>query len=126
MNRKEAILAMLDGKKVCQKEYPSSYFYYNDLRGFVFCSRSGVETKLVDAINKVDGYELYEEPKKKVKKKVTLYRYTYRTKNHAGNDGFDQSGWSKNSWEEFNKFLFGSLRTLLKTESKEVEYEAEE
>lgn len=57
---------------------------------------------------------IYEEPKPK--KKVTLYRYTYREDN--GPD-IEQTNWVSYGFKEGWSNHF----TLLKTESKEVEYD---
>lgn len=66
------------------------------------------------AFNCPQHWSIYEEPKPK--KKVTLYRYTYREDN--GPD-IEQTSWCSYGFKEGWSHHF----TLLKTESKEVEYD---
>ena len=61
MNRKEAVLAMLEGKKVTHKDYrnyPHSYNFFSGLIGFKFYDPNIGRTHTEYALNLVDGYEL--------------------------------------------------------------------
>ena len=60
MNKKEAIQAMLDGKKVAHDTY-DKLEYYMCFNGEEFVSGDGVEVSVLGWF--VDGWNIYEEPK---------------------------------------------------------------
>ena len=66
MNTKEAIQAMLDGKKVYRKAWGSGYFYFDGA-----CFRTEDE-ELIMADFSGNGWEIYEEPKKQT---VTIEKW---------------------------------------------------
>ena len=62
MTKKEAIRAMLDGKKVKHEgDHGEGYWSYNG--AFLFNGKNNSPSAMVN-----EGWEIYQEPKKKVKK----------------------------------------------------------
>ena len=70
MNKKEAIKAMLDGKKVRRRYWPEDKYLVMNERGVIVDEDNSNED-----INLAAFYvwEIYEEPKKK----VTMYKFAY-------------------------------------------------
>ena len=62
MTLKEAVLAMLDGKKVRHSShFKDSFMYFVSGEGFLY--RSGSFTSKVNySLSEINGYELYQEP----------------------------------------------------------------
>lgn len=75
MNKKEAIVEMMQGKKVTN-QHIDGYLYMNDNQEFVYYEDTlGNYFELVN-MNTVNqnNWQIYKEPKKKVK----FYQYVYR------------------------------------------------
>ena len=75
MNTKEAIQAMLNGKKVYRKAWGSGYFYFDGA-----CFRTEDE-ELIMADFSGNGWEIYEEPKKQT---VTIEKLLVKTAFNVG------------------------------------------
>ena len=103
---------LLKGGKVKIKGVSDSYLFLMD--GTV-TNKEGF--KDVSAFEWPENWSIYEEPKPK--KKVTLYRYTYlNTKSELIHESF----WFEGSFREYQD-NYAFVGDLLKTESKEVEYD---
>lgn len=72
MNRREAVLAMLDGKKVKHLSQ-RGYISFDTSTGFIFRNRHG-GVRITDHISFNDGYEIYEEPLEEITVNGVLYR----------------------------------------------------
>ena len=108
----EIFKALLDGVKIKKEGWLlQKYMHLKD--GDLFYDNGLKRNQPVDFSN-LESWSIYEEPKPK--KKVTLYRYTYREDN--GPD-IGQTSWCSYGFKEGWSHHF----TLLKTESKEVEYD---
>lgn len=112
MNREEAYRAMLDGEKITHKEWdPPSFGVY--LQGSF--NRFYVDPKVnpfvwsLLSLNIEDGYEIYQEPKKKVVKRYWAWRINLAGWERIGfyldDDGFDSDGTEHyvKSWEKTPK-----------------------
>ncbi len=101
---------LLKGGKVKNKEWVNgSYCFLKD--GY---AETNSGSRVIYVFFNPQEWSIYEEPKPK--KKVTLYRYTYREDN--GPD-IEQTSWCSYGFKEGYSHHF----TLLKTETKEVEYD---
>lgn len=105
---KEALQALLDGKKLTTITYgPTGQYIYLDDLGNLKDERGYKRN-----YNSLLRYKIWEPPKQK--KKVTLYRYTYKS---SIGDVIYQSEWMSAEHEDHRHL------GILKIETKEVEYE---
>ena len=74
MTRKEAVLAMLDGKKVRRDRDNQAYMIFDTRTGFTFVSASHASEPIKNALSDADGYKLYEEPLEEITVNGQLYR----------------------------------------------------
>lgn len=76
MNRKEAIIAMANGKKVKHSTYNYGNYVYLDGYKFLFYDSSFNDSELLRlALKFEDGYEIY---KPKVKRKIEVWVNVYK------------------------------------------------
>jgi len=57
MTRKEAVIAMLDGKKIISIDFPNAYMYFTTNTGFRFVS-NGIEEPLNRALSNYRDYQI--------------------------------------------------------------------
>lgn len=107
----EIYQALLDGKMIKYKDGDGAILQL--INGFQ-CENGRYTSSNTWSFNYPGKWSIYEEPKPK--KKVTLYRYTYRT-NYSPD--IMQTGWVSCGFEG----NYPEYYALLKAESKEVEYD---
>ena len=105
----EIFKALIDGKKIVFNQWmKTSFAHLKD--GFI---RTDSGSLLLADFSLPEAWSIYEEPKPR--KKVTLYNYTYVQEGVFLETGFTSKSFVKNS--------ILSQTKLIKTESKEVEYD---
>lgn len=67
MNRKEAIIAMANGEKISYAEWESGYLFYDEKGVLSFRSGDGIASDAQYGLTLLEGYKIYQEPKKKEK-----------------------------------------------------------
>lgn len=111
----------LDGKKIRRKGWENKGYWYCNSEEDAFITNGGMQIKLSPSsqLFQDDDWEPYEEPEPKT---VTLYRYTYEDK-HIGE--IVQHEWINKTWLALTWAQIVPERyKLLKTESKEVDFDA--
>lgn len=109
-SQKEIWEHLIAGGKVAIKESCCAPLFLSD-KGEL---RSEHGPALDHSFSDFADWQIYQEPK--LKRKITLYRYTYEF--GASCKGVEQSSWSDSSWGDVYS---GTSRKLLMTESKEIE-----
>lgn len=103
MTTKEAIQAMLDGKKVRNKKWSSYIYMYFD--GDILLDYNGVKFNNL-SVSFTDDWEIYEEPKPK--QTVTIEKWLLNmkgTKQYAIEEGSkeEMETWGKNKIDAWQK-----------------------
>lgn len=105
----EIYQVLLKGGKITYLTWPIGHYIH--VKDDALVNQDGIECS--NSFQAPRKWSVYEEPK--LKKKVTLYNYTYESKSGIYETGFSTLG--------FDQFTVMSGGKLLKTESKEVEYD---
>lgn len=114
MNKKEAIQAMLDGEKVTVPLWSKGTYAYcqKSTLDFLINNSRGVRGLNLNGILK-EGWEIYKEPKKKVKLwrfvintgEVTTYFYTEDLISYWKNGGLQKHGDYTNDWIKTSSYI---------------------
>lgn len=61
MTRKEAVIAMLEGKKVMSIGHHKDYMYFDTYLGFMYRHSHGMQEPITTALKYSNGYSIYNE-----------------------------------------------------------------
>jgi hypothetical protein len=120
MNRKEAVMAMLDGKKIKYGVF-DDYAYFDKYSGFIYINQNSQKMSLVSYLFNEDGYEIYEEKKTE---KIKLRNYIFLVKKNGEIRESEFTNLIFDAWA-YSRGYDSSEIKLLKTETKEIEVEDE-
>ena len=112
-SQKEIYEALLAGKKLRRDYWDLGHFVHLSQDGSLV-NRNGINDSWFFKTPK--DWSIYEEPKKK--KKITLYRYTYKQ-----GENITETPYTTN---KYGDYFLSNISSLIKTESKEIEIEVDE